>query len=191
MTDSTMPKRQDARAIRSRHAMRSALLKLMAAGPFDAITGSQIAQAAGVGYSTFFRHYADVPAVLSDVVAMLTDEFTREMMPFWTSGRPEEAARVLIAAVEQRREAIRALLSAAGSSRYELSRQIIDRLSSQPDLSAQDVPHRLALRVSVAATIEVLDWWICEEPDRNAAEIAEWLRKVVLAPLAGGGMGDS
>ena len=191
MTDSTMPKRQDARAVRSRDAMRGALLKLMAAGPFDAITGSQIAQAAGVGYSTFFRHYADVPAVLSDVVAMLTDEFTREMMPFWTSGRPEEAARVLIAAVEQQREAIRALLSAAGSSRYELSRQIIDRLSSQPDLSAQDVPHRLALRVSVAATIEVLDWWICEEPDRTAAEIAEWLRKVVLAPLAGGEMGDS
>jgi AcrR family transcriptional regulator len=73
--------RPDARILRSRAAMRRALLELLQEMPIEAITGARIADRAGIGYATYFRHYADVRALLGDTVAAMTDELALGMMP--------------------------------------------------------------------------------------------------------------
>lgn len=73
---------------------------------------------------------------------------------------------------------------AASFQRAELSRQVIDRIETLPDLSASWLPRRLATRVAVTGTIEVLDWWLREEPGRDPGDVAGPLDRIVIAPLA-------
>jgi AcrR family transcriptional regulator len=179
--------RQDARVMRSRAAMRRALLALLEQMPLDAMTGAMIAERAEVGYATFFRHYGDVRALLIDTVAAITDELADSMMPALLAADSGGAASVLVRAVGARRTVFRALLSGAGdASRGELARQVIERVAILPDLSPSWLPRRLAIRVTVTGTIDLLDWWLREAPDRDPADVAALLDRLVFAPLADG-----
>jgi AcrR family transcriptional regulator len=60
---------KDARAVRTRAALRNALLQLLGSKPLDEVTILDICQAAGIGYTTFFRHHATKEALLDDVAA--------------------------------------------------------------------------------------------------------------------------
>jgi len=59
----------DARAIRTRRALREALLGLIETRAFEQITIREIAARAGIGYATFFRHHASTEALLDDLAA--------------------------------------------------------------------------------------------------------------------------
>jgi len=169
---------------RSRAAMRRALLSLLEHVPIETITGAMIAQRAEIGYATFFRHYADVRALLVDTVAAVTDELASAMMPALLAADGGGAASALVGAVGSRRTMFRALLSGAGATmRAELARQVIGRVAILPDLSPPWLPRRLAMRVAVTGTIELLDWWLSEEPDRDPAEVAALFDRLVIGPL--------
>jgi uncharacterized protein (DUF2236 family) len=78
----------------------------------------------------------------------------------------------------------RSLLAGAGDAlRAELARQVMERVATLPDLSPAWLPRRLAIRVAVTGTIELLDWWLREEPDRQPAEVAALLDRLVIARL--------
>lgn len=190
MQNATAPKRPDARKVRSRVAMRAALLALLSETSLDAVTGAMVADRAGVGYSTFFRHYADVRALLVDTVGALTDDLAQVMMPAILRQQSATAAQALIDAVDIRREPVRALLAGAGDAlRAELGRQVINRLATLPTLSAAWLPPALAIRIAVASTIELLDWWLNEEPQRDATSVSELLTALVIRPLMTGDRG--
>lgn len=173
--------------MRSRAAMQRALLALLERMPLDAITGAMIAQRAEVGYATFFRHYADVRALLVDTVDAVTDDLARVMLPALLEADSGGAAAALVAAVDVQRTVFSALLSGAGDAlRVELARQMIDRVAILPDLSPPWLPRRLAIRITVTGTIELLDWWLREEPGRDPAEVAALLDRLVIARLADG-----
>lgn len=177
--------RPDARVLRSRAAMRQALLELLKEMSLDAITGAMIAKRGKVGYATFFRHYADVHALLGDTVAALTDDLAVAMMPAMLASDSAGAAQALTVAVTARQTVFRSLLAGAGDAlRTELARQVIEKVAAMPDLSPSWLPRRLAMRVAVMGTIEVLDWWLREEPGRNPAEVAALLDRLVIAHLA-------
>jgi AcrR family transcriptional regulator len=165
--------------------MRQALLVLLEEMPLEAITGAKIAERAGIGYATFFRHYADVRAVLVDTVAALTDDLAEGMMPALQASDSAAAAAALVEAVAARRAMFCALLAGAGDAlRAELARQVIDRVEALPDLASSWLPRRLAKRVAVMGTIELLDWWLREEPERDLAEVAALLDRLVIGRLA-------
>lgn len=178
-------KRLDARVARSRDAMQRALLELLEEAPLEAITGARVAARAGVGYATFFRHYEDVRALLVDTVAALTDDLARAMMPALVAGDGKGAAVALVEAVAARRAVFHALLAGAGDAlRAEMARQVIERVAILPDVSPSWLPRRLAMRVAVVSTIELLDWWLREEPEREPADVAALLERLVIAQFA-------
>ncbi|CAN5631984.1 hypothetical protein BH10PSE14_BH10PSE14_22660 [soil metagenome] len=171
--------------MRSRAAMRQALLDLLVAVPLETITGAMITERAGIGYATFFRHYADVRALLVDTVSALTDDLAERMMPALLAADSGGAAATLVAAVDAQRAVFRALLSGAGDALHaELSRQVMDRVALLPDLSPPWLPRRLAIRIAVVGTVALLDWWLREEPQREPAEVAALLDTLVIDRLA-------
>ena len=166
--------------------MRQALLALLEEKPLEAITGAMIAERAQVGYATFFRHYADVRALLVDTVAAVTDDLAQGMLPALLAADSGGAASALVEAVAARRAVFRSLLTGAGDAlRAELARRVIERVTVLPDLSPSWLPPRLATRVAVMSTIELLDWWLREEPERSPAEVSALLDRLVIARLAG------
>src|SRR5271156_5884875 len=57
----------DARMVRTRAALRDALLALLEEKPFDEISIRDIAGRSGTGYATFFRHYETKAVLLNDI----------------------------------------------------------------------------------------------------------------------------
>ena len=165
--------------------MQQALLSLLAEMPLDQITGAMIAARAGIGYATFFRHYADVRALLIDTVAQVTDEIAATMMPALLAADSGRASAALVDAVAARRTVFHALLVGAGDAlRGEVARQAMARVASLPDLSPAWLPRTLAIRVAVTSTIEILDWWLREAPDNPPAAVATLLDRLVIARFA-------
>lgn len=176
----------DARIVRSRAVMREALLQLLEERPLESISGAMVAERAKVGYATFFRHYADVRALVVDTVAAATDELAHAMMPALLAADSRGASVVLVEAVAARRLVFRSLFSGAGEVlRAELSRQVIERIDALPDLSPSWLPRELATRTAVTGTIEVLDWWLNEKPEMGTGDVAQLLDRLVIAPLGG------
>ena len=60
---------KDARAVRTREALRNAMLQLLAVKSLDNITILDLCQTAGTGYTTFFRHHPSKESLLDDVAA--------------------------------------------------------------------------------------------------------------------------
>lgn len=175
---------QDARITRSRAAMREALLALLGEMPLEEVTGALIAERAKVGYATYFRHYQNVRDLLVDTVGTVSDQLTEKMLPALIAADTAGASRVLAEAVQQQRPAFTALLHGAGDeTRGVLARHVVDQVSRFPDLSPGWLPHRLAVRFAVASTVELLDWWLREEPQRAVDDIAALLDRLVIAPL--------
>lgn len=54
----------DQRSRRTRNALASALMRLAREKPIDEISVRELAQAAGIGRSTFYAHFADLPDFL-------------------------------------------------------------------------------------------------------------------------------
>src|SRR5215475_9967656 len=60
---------KDARAVRTREALRNALLDLLGRKPLDKITILDICETAGIGYTTFFRHHPTKESLLDEIAA--------------------------------------------------------------------------------------------------------------------------
>ncbi|MCC2981322.1 TetR/AcrR family transcriptional regulator [Sphingomonas sp. IC4-52] len=167
--------------------MRDALIELLRDTRLEDVTGAQVAARAGVGYATYFRHYANVRDLLIDTVVVVADELAARMMPAMIAADTSAAARMLAREVAEHRTMFLALLRGAGDeTRGMLARHIVARTAELPDLSPEWLPQRLALRLAVASTVELLDWWLCEEPDRSADDVAMLLDRLVIGPLRHG-----
>src|SRR3954462_4560111 len=91
----------DARVVRTREALQQAMVDLASEAPLEAITVRAIATRAGVGYATFFRHYADKEALLADVADKLTVAFLARARPLLPQKARRGAPRPLCAFVEE------------------------------------------------------------------------------------------
>jgi len=124
---------RDARAVRTRLALRTALLKLLQRKSWDRISVRDIAAAARVGYATFFRHFPGkdslLQAVASDEIAQLI-ELT---MPVLDTTDSRAASLALCRYVESHRALWLVLLTggAAGVLRDEFMRASIGCGSSR------------------------------------------------------------
>ena len=64
----------DKRCLRTRLAIKSALLSLLEDKPLTKITVSELAEKAQVNRKTFYNHYPDINSVLYDIEAVFLDE---------------------------------------------------------------------------------------------------------------------
>ncbi|WP_233567683.1 TetR/AcrR family transcriptional regulator [Cohnella faecalis] len=74
-------KKVDRRVIRSKEALKQALLKLMADKDFDAITITEIVELSNYNRGTFYTHYVNKEALLDDII----DELIRELLKSYRS----------------------------------------------------------------------------------------------------------
>src|SRR5262245_59203881 len=89
----------DARVIRSREALRSALLELLKAKPFEDITIRDIVAEAGIAYTTFFRHHPTKEALLNGVAAQEISRLVAISFPVLESVNSKASCEALCAYV--------------------------------------------------------------------------------------------
>ena len=89
------------RSIRSRQRILDALVELVEEGELQP-TGQQVADRAGVGERTVFRHFEDMETLHAE----LSGRLRREVAPLLEGRRPEGSLRERVAALVARRVAV-------------------------------------------------------------------------------------
>jgi len=179
----------DARVVRTRAALHHALLILAERMPFADITVRAIAEQAGIGYATFFRHYPDKQSLLAAIAAELVDELVAEMGVSAITD-PELGGRKLAQFVEERRGICHALLVGAGNEiRRAITGRAIEAARAQALPHPAGFPEELIVSHTVAASLTLMAWWLEHPGAMDRDRLAEALNRLALAPTAALRMG--
>ncbi|MBU1375134.1 MAG: TetR/AcrR family transcriptional regulator [Alphaproteobacteria bacterium] len=175
----------DARVVRTRDALRQAMIDLAAESPLDTITVRAIAARAGVGYATFFRHYVDKEALLADVADMLTQAFLAQVRPLLREKDRRGAARSLCAFVENNLPIHQALIAggAGETVRAGMLRQTQETIGRARASAPGGPLDDLLLVHLVSAILNLLAWWLRNLDRVDAETMAEIIDRTVLTPV--------
>jgi AcrR family transcriptional regulator len=164
------------------------LLRLLEEQSFDQITIRDICASAGTGYATYFRHYPDKAALLSDLAAVGISELLERAVPILYAVDTRAACVTLCEYVDERRLLWSTLLTggAAGTLREEFMRQ--GRLLAVQAKAAKRrrvswLPADLAVVFGVSGVIEVLAWWLQHRREFTVEQIAAIVDRLVVTPV--------
>jgi AcrR family transcriptional regulator len=175
----------DARVVRTREALRLAMADLASELPLDAITVRAIAARAGVGYATFFRHYADKEALLADVADVLTRDFLAQVRPLLLARDRLGAARSLCAYVEENLALHKALIAGGSGEtvRAGMLRQTLETVGRARRNGGEGPLDDLLLFHLVSSILNLLAWWLNHRDRIGAETMAHIIERAVLTPV--------
>jgi AcrR family transcriptional regulator len=176
----------DARVVRTREALREAMMALAAESPIEAITVRAIAARAGVGYATFFRHYSDKEALLAHVAERLIQDFLREARPLLQQRDRPAAARSLCEFVAARLPLYQALLAGGSGEtvRAEMVRQSMATMAAAWTRPTEGPLDDLILFHFVSSVLNLLAWWLRHLEEVDIGTMAEMIERAVLTPVS-------
>lgn len=172
--------------VRTRAALRLALLRLLELKHFDRITVRDIAAEAKIGYATFFRHHESKSQLLEDVAEEQIGNLMGLALPLLVAADTRGSCMALCRYVDENRAIWSALLTggAAGAMREEFLRQAMQLGSVQVQRSNW-LPVELGAIYGVGATVEILAWWLRQPSDFTVERIAEIIDRLVVTPAVG------
>lgn len=177
------PAARQKRTTRTRSALCAALLSLLQEKPFEQVTIREITARADIGYATFFRRYPDKDALLHDLAARETGELLAMSEQILYTVDSRASAQALCAYLWEHRKLWTALLTggAAAIVKDEFVRQA-QRNSASRSNHKSWLPGDLSVVFSVAATIEILAWWLKQNEPPSVKRMAEILDQLVITP---------
>ncbi len=176
----------DARVIRTREALRQAMTELASESPLEAITVRAIAARAGVGYATFFRHYADKEALLGEVADQLIREFLDQVRPLMLQQDRTAAAKTLCRFVLDHLPLYQSLLAGGSgvSVRAEMLRQTMTTMTAARRRPLEGPLDEFLLFHVVSTILNQLAWWLRNLDTVDADTMAELIERSVMLPVA-------
>ena len=174
---------KDARAVRTRAALRNAMLQLLALKPLDKITILDICQTAGIGYTTFFRHHPTKESLLDDVAAGEIAHLIGLTVPIAVAEDIHTAGVALFNYVNEHRKLWSALLTggAEAAMRNEflrLSREIAATRAHVNDWPPSDISTILI----VSSTVELVSWWLQQKKPLPIEAVATIYERIIIQP---------
>lgn len=181
-----LPKRStDPRFVRTRAALRDALLRTLNRLELAHVTVQMIVAEAGIGYATFFRHFASVEALLIAVSETMMAELIERIGPALQAG---DRAAVLSAAAsyiaEQRRPIAAILIGGGERTRKEITARAIARAELLPLMLDCRLPRELAITHLVNGAINVIAWWVTSGEAHDEKLLAMLLNRLALDPVS-------
>jgi AcrR family transcriptional regulator len=173
----------DARSVRSREALRQALLALIGEKPFALLSVREIAAKAGVTFPTFYRQFSTKEELLSDIATAEVRQLLAKMVAHLDQRDPYVSSMAVCSHVEDRRQLWKILLTTGATSAMreeflKISREIVaERGQINPG-----VPAELISGVLVSGIFETLSWWLRQPDDYPAARVARFMAAYVLKP---------
>lgn len=173
----------DARQVRTRRTLLDALLTLLETRAFEQVTIREIARQAGIGYATFFRHYPSKDALLHDLAAGEIAALLARALPILFGGDARQSCATLFHYVDEHRALWSALLTggAATTLKQEFTDQAL-RIDQKKAEAEGWLPNGLRVIVAISTTVEIIGWWLAQEPTIPVEKMAEIVERLVLVP---------
>lgn len=185
MDNTTMMRPLDVRQVRTRLALRSAMLDLAQNVPFEDITVADIIGQAGVSQATFYRHYKDKNALLGDLARDFTNEMGRKITPETVAADSRQAALSLCAFLEENRAVCAALLSQGAKSAVfdDVLKHAVDHSETSGITEELWLPHSLGPVYMVTTILTLVGWWLHRGPSMTVSEMSELIDRLVFIPV--------
>ncbi|TXI83339.1 MAG: TetR/AcrR family transcriptional regulator [Cupriavidus sp.] len=176
----------DARAVRTRDALRAALLRLLEVKSLELVTIRDIAAEAGIGYTTFFRHHPTKESLLDDLAASQLRRLITLAMPMLSNQDAFAASKTLFKYVDEERALWSTLLTggAADALRQEFLKACLEIAQSWPNPSTWP-PADLTTQLVASGTVELLAWWLRQANPVSVGELAEIYEHLIVGPAQG------
>lgn len=193
MEVSTKP--QDKRIRRTRQALAQALIALTLEKSYEAVTIQEITDRAGVGYRTYFRHYADKDALLHAVLRTTVADLRLMIEPTAPGAGvepgadyhplPAENGRLIFEHIAAHADLYHLLLS-SGSAALEpvMAYARLEALDSLQRLAQPPLPPPILAEHLVVTTFALVRWWLENEMPYTPQEMADYLARLVTVPGA-------
>lgn len=197
-----MTQGEDRRVKRTRSALRSAFLELIAVKGYDETSIRDVVDRADVGRATFYKHYADKEDLLRQSLADLAEHLRASM-------REERGAERRVQGGAERRiecgdalafslptlehiaqvqPMFTALLASRGSQLVqELFLEVLEELvdgSLESVPTGAVVPRAALVKYLSSTLLAMARWWILEAPERQPREV-----HAIYVRLVGSGLG--
>jgi AcrR family transcriptional regulator len=174
---------KDARAVRTREALRNAMLRHLAQQSLDKITILDICQTAGIGYTTFFRHYPSKESLLDDVATGEIAHLIGLTVPIAIAKDVHAAGIALFEYVNEHRKLWSVLL--AGGAQVAMRNEFL-RLSREVAATRTHVndwpPADISTILVVSSTVELISWWLQQKKPLAIAEVAAIYARIIIHP---------
>jgi AcrR family transcriptional regulator len=173
----------DARMVRTQQSLRAAFLTLIERKALEDISIRDIVAEAGIGYATYFRHYSSKADLLQVVIADEINELVALALPALKPGDTFASSLALFVHVDEHRALWSALLTggAAGAIREEFAK-VARTLSGTKIGIEQWLPPELGVLYGVSGTVEIIAWWLRQDPPYPIEQIARIHDRLVLTP---------
>ncbi len=159
------------------------MLTLLEQQPLAQVTIGDITAAAGVGKTTFFRHFASKEALLDDIAAEQISRLTGLTLPISEAHDMHAAAQALFSYVDAHRPLWSALLNggAAGmiGDAYLRNARAVAAAKGATD---GWLPADCGVVLVVSGTIGLLSWWLEQDKPMPVKKVAEIYERLVVAP---------
>lgn len=185
--DDTMMRPLDVRQVRTRLALRSAMLDLAKNVPFDEITVADLISRAGVSQATFYRHYKDKNALLSDLARDFTTELGLKITTEAVVADSRKAALSFCSFLEENRAVYTALLAHGAKSAIfdDLLKQSVAHSETSGISEELWLPQGLGPVYMVTTILTLAGWWLHRGQSVTAAQMAELIDRLVFIPALG------
>lgn len=178
------PDLTDLRAIRTREALRTALLALLEEKPLEQILVRDITKAARTGYATFYRHYPTKEALLEDLAKQQVKHLVEISLPVMDGVNILAAYKTLFAQVDEHRDIWKTLLNSGASDAIKLE---LLQVSREVAITRAETNNSAALELRVilvvTCTVELLAWWLNQPNQMTVDEVAQILDSTVIVPF--------
>jgi len=174
----------DPRALKSRKALREALLELLEERSFEQITIKELTTAAGVSYPVFFRQFADTEELLADLATNEVRALLALTHPIVNEAVAMENLQEMCRYVQQRRSLWKSLLTAGAAStmRGEFARISAEIGRAGPQANPW-LPVELASSFVAAGIFEILAWWLNQPKAYPIGNVVKILNALIAHPL--------
>jgi AcrR family transcriptional regulator len=176
---------QDRRILRTQQGLAEALVSLCLEKGYAAVTIRDIAERAGVGYATFFRHYADKEALLADVFEVILAELLELLRSAQLDDRGHAVGALIFGFVAQHSEVCRALLSSRGPGALRdriVAAGTANILAQNQPQPGSAIPPAVAAHHLAAATMALIQWWLDQDMPYSADRMGQIYEELVSRP---------
>lgn len=177
------PTSEDIRVRRTRRLLSDAMIQLALDRPFELITVRDLTDRAGIGYATFFRHYAGKEELLRTMLQELLDDLQVLVLPY-AGEDPVSAAVEVFRHAQRNAHLYRLLLRTAHAIDLLPAALQVGAASIRENYRPREessVPFEVATEHLVRSFIGLIEWWLESDmpypPERMASIYDELVRQ--------------
>lgn len=187
-------KKMDRRVVRTRRALREALIALILEKSYESITVQDITDRADLNRGTLYLHYRDKQDLLlsssNDVYNELVAQFTPISAQNLSMDIPERHLTIIFQHVAANADYYRVMLGEHGVPafitrlRHLISQVSLERLQALQKLAqAKPFPSGVVAGFSGGAIIGVLEWWLEKDMLLTPEELARYTLQLTVSGL--------